>query len=146
MFSGNLRNSPQIPHGRLHAQQCFDTRKTPIRNPGVFCRRQGLFRFQINALPLLKCVITILVIRDTPLFSNSRFSRDVTAPMSVYRTIAKKVFWEFDSIIMQNFGDILPFYKLIAILRRQYHIILTASWEKIYSVLGGVAKPSQNCN
>ena len=32
------------------------------------------------------------------------------------------------------------FYKLIAILRRQYHIILTASWEKIYSVLGGVAK------
>ena len=31
-------------------------------------------------------------------------------------------------------------YKLIAILRRQYHIILTASWEKIYSVLGGVAK------
>ena len=26
------------------------------------------------------------------------------------------------------------YYKLIAILRRQYHIILTASWEKIYSV------------
>ena len=25
-----------------------------------------------------------------------------------------------------------PYYKLIAILRRQYHIILTASWEKIY--------------
>ena len=32
------------------------------------------------------------------------------------------------------------YYKLIAILRRQYRIILTASWEKIYSVLGGVAK------
>ena len=31
------------------------------------------------------------------------------------------------------------FYKQIAILRRQYHIILTASWEKIYSVLGSVA-------
>ena len=31
------------------------------------------------------------------------------------------------------------YYKLIAIFRRQYHIILTASWEKIYSVLGGVA-------
>ena len=30
-------------------------------------------------------------------------------------------------------------YKLIAILRRQYHIILTAIWEKIYSVLDGVA-------
>ena len=34
----------------------------------------------------------------------------------------------------------LGLYKLIAILRRQYHIIMTASWEKIYSVLGGVAK------
>jgi len=29
--------------------------------------------------------------------------------------------------------------KLIAILRRQYHIILTASWEKIYFVQGSVA-------
>ena len=26
------------------------------------------------------------------------------------------------------------FYKQIAILRRQYRIVLTASWEKIYSV------------
>ena len=38
------------------------------------------------------------------------------------------------------FSEALFFYKLIEILRRQYHIILTASWEKIYSVLGGVAK------
>ena len=30
----------------------------------------------------------------------SRFSRDVTAAMLVYRTIAKKFFWEFDSVIM----------------------------------------------
>ena len=30
--------------------------------------------------------------------------------------------------------------KLVAILRRQYHITLTAGWEKIYSVLGGVAQ------
>ena len=37
------------------------------------------------------------------------------------------------------------YYKQIAILRRQYHILLTASWEKIYSVLGGVAKRNQ-CN
>jgi len=37
-------------------------------------------------------------------------------------------------------GDWTRYYKLIAILRRQYHIILTASWEKIYSVLGGVAE------
>ena len=41
---------------------------------------------------------------------NSRFSRDVTAAMSVYRTIPKKVFWEFDSIIMQNLSDILPLF------------------------------------
>ena len=27
--------------------------------------------------------------------------------MLVYRTIAKKVFWEFDPIIMQNLSDIL---------------------------------------
>jgi len=40
----------------------------------------------------------------------SRFSRDVTAAMLVYRTIAKKVFWEFDSIIMQNLSDILPLF------------------------------------
>ena len=40
-------------------------------------------------------------------------------------------------VIRNRFKDS---YKLIAILRRQYHIILTASWEKIYSVLGGVAK------
>ena len=30
------------------------------------------------------------------------FSPDVTAAMLVYRTIEEKVFWEFDSIIMQN--------------------------------------------
>ena len=30
--------------------------------------------------------------------------------------------------------------NLTAIKRRQYHIILTASWEKIYSVLGGVSQ------
>ena len=43
-----------------------------------------------------------------PLYS--RFSRDVTAAMLVYRTIAKKVFWDFDSIIMQNLSDILPLF------------------------------------
>ena len=42
--------------------------------------------------------------------SNSRFSCDVTAAMLVYRTIAKKVFWEFDSIIMQNLSDILALF------------------------------------
>jgi len=31
-------------------------------------------------------------------------------------------------------------HKLTAILRRKYYIILTASWKKILSVLGGVAK------
>ena len=42
---------------------------------------------------------------------NSRFSRDVTAAMLVYRTIAKKFFWEFDSIIMQNLSEILPLFR-----------------------------------
>ena len=30
--------------------------------------------------------------------------------MLVYRAIAKKVFWEFDSTIMQNFSVILPLF------------------------------------
>ena len=42
--------------------------------------------------------------------TNSGFSHDVTAAMLVYRTIAKKFFWEFDSIIMQNLSDILPLF------------------------------------
>ena len=34
---------------------------------------------------------------------------------------------------LQNYyGNIFRYYKLIAILRRQYRILLTASWEKIY--------------
>lgn len=38
---------------------------------------------------------------------DSRFSREVTAAMFVYRTMVKKVFGEFDSIVVQNFSDIL---------------------------------------
>ena len=30
--------------------------------------------------------------------------------MLVYGTIAKKVFWEFDPIIVQNLSDILPLF------------------------------------
>ena len=41
--------------------------------------------------------------------SNSWVVPDVTAAMLVYRTIAKKVFWECDSIIAQNLSDILLF-------------------------------------
>ena len=40
----------------------------------------------------------------------SRFSRDVTAVMLQYRATAKKVFWEFDSVIMQNLSDIMPLF------------------------------------
>ena len=29
-------------------------------------------------------------------------------PMLVYRTIAQKVFWDFDSIILKNLSDALP--------------------------------------
>ena len=41
---------------------------------------------------------------------HSWFSRDVTALTLVYRTIGEKVFWEFDSVIMQNLSDILPLF------------------------------------
>ena len=34
-------------------------------------------------------------------------SLDVTAAMLMCRVIVKNVFWEFDSIIMQNLSDIL---------------------------------------
>jgi len=40
----------------------------------------------------------------------SRFSRNVTAAMLVYITIANKFFWEFDSIIMQTLSEILPLF------------------------------------
>ena len=45
-----------------------------------------------------------------PLIAIFLFSCDVTAAILVYGTIAKKVFWEFDSIIMQNLSDILPLF------------------------------------
>ena len=40
----------------------------------------------------------------------SRFSCDVTAAMLVYRTIAKKICWEFDSIITHILSDVLPLF------------------------------------
>ena len=39
-------------------------------------------------------------------------------------------------------SSFLEHYKQIAILRRQYHIILTASWEKIYIQLVLYRDPS----
>ena len=41
---------------------------------------------------------------------NSRFVRDVTAAILLYRTIAKKAFADCNSIIMQYLSDILPFF------------------------------------
>ena len=40
----------------------------------------------------------------------------------------------------RNWKKPKKYYKLNSILRRHYGFIMTASWEKIYSVLGGVAK------
>ena len=45
-----------------------------------------------------------------PCRRHSRFSLGVTAAKLVHRTIKEKVFWEFDSIIMQNVSDILPLF------------------------------------
>ena len=46
----------------------------------------------------------------TAFASYSQFSCDITATMLVYRTIAKKVFWEFESIIMQSLSNILSLF------------------------------------
>ena len=54
------------------------------------------------------CKFILLVEKQVEQSNNSRFSCGVTAAMLVYRTIVKKVFWNFDSIIMQNVSDILP--------------------------------------
>ena len=50
----------------------------------------------------LSCFLTT---QDIPL--NSLIAPDFTAAMLMERTIAKKVFWKFDSIIMQNLSNIL---------------------------------------
>ena len=49
------------------------------------------------------------------------FSPDVTAPMLVHRTIEKKVFWEFDSILMQNMS--LHLLLFCAPTRPSRHVI-----------------------
>ena len=47
---------------------------------------------------------------------NRWFSADVTAAMLVYRTIEKKAFWAFDSIIlMQNMSHNLPLREPIVL-------------------------------
>ena len=58
----------------------------------------------------------------------SRFSRDVTAAMLVYRTIANEVFWEFDFIIMQNSSDILPMFCTPT--WPSHHVSETKDWSK----------------
>ena len=42
------------------------------------------------------------------------------AAVLVYKTIAKKVFWEFDSIIVQNFSDILSLF--LTTTRAPHHV------------------------
>ena len=75
------------------------------------------FIFRTNFLGMSECHdrsqktnLTSLDRNSISFTKNSRFSCDVTAVMLVYRTIAKKVFWEFDAIIMQNLSDILPLF------------------------------------
>ena len=59
----------------------------------------------------LFCTITAnLTWRPSWIRSILGFSRDATATMLVYRTMAKKFFWEFDSIIMQDLSAILPLF------------------------------------
>ena len=49
------------------------------------------------------------------------FSADVTAAMLVHRTIEKEVFWEFDSILMQNMSHNLLLF--CAPTWPSYHVI-----------------------
>ena len=62
---------------------------------------EGLF----SADPEQKNLSCFLTTQDIPL--NSLIAPDVMAVMLVERAIAKKVFWKFDSIIMQNVSNIL---------------------------------------
>lgn len=64
-------------------------------------------------------------------FRDSRFAHDV---MLVDRTIAKKVFWEFDSISMQNLTDILLLFcspiwlsHHLTALYRMTHLVISNS-------------------
>ena len=60
-----------------------------------------------SRLVVFWAVILLLLLPNTTTshdaITYSRFSRDVKAAMLVYITTAKNFFWEFDSIIMQNF-------------------------------------------
>ena len=70
----------------VHQHGTHDVKqKPPIGKPNVQAKRSSWLQF----------------------LHNCRFSRDVTAAMLVFRTVAKIV-WGFDSIIMQNLSDILP--------------------------------------
>ena len=55
-----------------------------------------------------------------------------------HRTVLFLVQLLVTSVIGVKTGVSIRNIKLIAILRRQFCMILTASWKKIYSVLGGV--------
>ena len=57
----------------------------------------------------LWCYFICQVIRQWNFDAYSRLSREVTAAMFVYRTIAKNFFWEFDSIIICKTWETLTF-------------------------------------
>ena len=76
------------------------------------------------------------IIKKLDSSANLSFYPSRTAPVD--QTKIAKYFLSYDTPYQCNQRNNQR-YKLIAILRRQYHIILIASWEKIYSVLGGVA-------
>ena len=62
--------------------------------------------FSVNFCSLVYVLFDLHMLRYFP-FLYSRFSRDVTAAMFVYRTVVKKVIWEFDPFIIQNLNYIL---------------------------------------
>ena len=65
---------------------------------------------RLNSEPWRANARNLFDTRFEKLITCSWFSCDVTAAILVYRTTAKKVVWEFDSIIMQSLSDILPLF------------------------------------
>ena len=64
----------------------------------------------VKGLSAISTIVVEEVKSYEPEILNSWFSCDVTVAMLVYRTIAKKVFWDLDSFIEQNLCDVLPLF------------------------------------
>ena len=92
-----------------NGQKSFSYPLSPSRSYGVFTWvilklfETAIFASRYNMLRCFYCYSRFQRTVEKPIFG----SRIVTAAMLVWRTVAIKVFREFDYIIMQNLSDIL---------------------------------------